>query len=158
MNTDDAMKAFVNAIQQNVEDIQQLDADGREYGFRASKSYWIDEGWDSQRWHDHQLPQISIFELDGQTVGEGVKSNSERYELSLMQVNVFASGRSQMNKLSTQVKNVFYGRDKRMSLLSSGVKVDRKMSEFDTVEDEMLPQKVFRKQMTWRILYQASGS
>jgi len=158
MNTDSAMKTFVNAIRQNVTDVEQKDIDDRPFGFRASKSYWVDEGWDTDRWKEHQLPQIAIFELDGSTAAEGRKTKSERYELSIMQVNVFASGRTQMNDLSTQVKNGFYSYPKRLSMLASGLKLDKKLSEFDTIDDEMLPQQVFRKQLTWKVYYQATGS
>lgn len=158
MNTDDAMKTFVNAIRQNVEDVEQFDLDGRPFGFRASKSYWIDEGWDSDRWRDYQLPKIAVFELEGSTVAEGVKTNNERYESVLYQVNVFASGRVQMNDLSNQLKNGFYNWNNRNSTLKSGLKIDRKISEFDTIDDEFLPQQVFRKQISWRVFYQSSGS
>jgi len=158
MNTEDAIKTFVNAIRQNVDDVQQVDLDERPYGFRPSKSYWVDEGWDSDRWKNYGLPQISVFELEGNTVAEGVRTNSERYESAIYQVNVFASGRDQMNDLSTQVKNGFYNWDNRKSTLKSGLKIDRKISEFDTVDDEFLPQQVFRKQISWRIYYQSSGS
>ena len=158
MNTDDAMKTFVNAIRQNVNDIEQFDIDERPVGFRPSKSYWIDEGWDRVRWSDYGLPQIAVFELEGNTAAEGAKTNNERYELSVYQVNVFASGRRQMNGLSTQVKNGFYNRTNRLSTLSSGLKIDKKISEFDTIEDEFLPQQVFRKQMSFRVFYHSSGS
>lgn len=158
MNTDDAMKTFINAIRQNTEDVEQFDADERPYGFRPSKSYWIDEGWDNDRWKDYGLPQIAVFELDGNTVAEGAKTNNERYEVVTYQVNVFASGRDQMNNLSTQVKNGFYNYNNRLSTLKSGLKIDRKISELDTVEDEFLPQQVFRKQLSFRVFYQASGS
>lgn len=104
------------------------------------------------------IPQIAVFELDGNTVAEGAKTSNERYEAVIYQVNVFASGRTQMNDLSTQIKDGFYNRTKRLSTLGSGLKIDRKLSEFDTIEDEFLPQQVFRKQLSFRVFYQSSGS
>jgi len=158
MNTINAMNTILNSIRISVSDVRQVDLDGRPYGFRASKSYWIDEGWDSERWKNYQLPQIAIFELEGSTIAEGRKSYNERYENVIYQINVFASGRNQMNDLASQIKDGFYNWNRRKSMAKSGLKLDRKISDFDTIDDEMLPQQVFRKQISWRVLYQASGS
>ncbi len=156
MVTEDyAINAFVNALQQNLEDIERVDIDDQNIGFRPSASYWIDYGWIEDRWKNHGLPQISIFQIGGRTEVEGYDF---RYDMMLLQVDILASGRNQKTNLAHQVKNALYTRTQRESLARSGVKMDRLVNEVDTIEDEMLPQKIYRKLMTYKVYYQSSGA
>ena len=157
MPTQDYMiKAFINSIQQNVEDVFQLDIDDQPISFRASKSYWVDYGWISDRWRDHGLPQIGVFHVGGGDVGRDTKTN--RWELAVMQVDIFASGRQQKTDLAGQVKKGFYDWENRNSFLNSGVKFDSIVNEYDTIDDEVLPQKVFRKQLSFVVYFNSSGA
>jgi len=156
MVTEDyAINIFVNALQQNLEDVERTDIDDYNIGFRPSASYWIDYGWIEKRWKDHGLPQISIFQVGGRTEEE---SYDARREMMLLQVDILASGRNQKTNLTDQVKNALYTRIQRESMAKSGVKMDKLVSEVDTIEDEMLPQKVYRKLMTYKVYYQSSGA
>ncbi len=155
VSEDYAINAFVNALQQNLEDIERVDIDGSNIGFRSSANHWIDYGWIEDRWKNYGLPQISIFQLGGRTDVEGYDF---RYEMMLLQVDILASGRNQKTDLTYQVKKALYTRTQRESLARSGVKMDRLVNEVDTIEDEMLPQKVYRKLMTYKIFYQSSGA
>lgn len=154
--TDYAIDAFINALRQNVDDINQRDIDENLISFRASKSYWIDSGWIADRWRDHSLPQIGVFTVGGGVIGEGILG--ERYEEKRILVDIFASGAEQRQKLTEQVKNALLLKAQRNSLNSSGVKLDRFLSEADSIMDDMMPEEVFRKQMTFRIIYRASGT
>jgi len=78
--------------------------------------------------------------------------------MMLLQVDILASGRSQKIDLTGQVKNALYTRAQRESMAKSGVKMDKLVGEADTIEDEMLPQKVYRKLMTYKVYYQSSGA
>jgi hypothetical protein len=147
--------AFVNAIQQHVTDVERVDIDGNAIGFRPSKSYWVDYGWMEERWRDHGLPQISVFQIGGNSVEQDM---DERYEGAIMQVDIFASGRNQKTVLTGEIKKGFFDRKSRFSLLASGVKLDKVLSEFDTIDDELLPQTVFRKQLTFQVYYNTSGA
>lgn len=155
VSEDYAIEAFVNALQQNLEDVERVDIDGYNIGFRPSASYWVDSGWIQERWKKHGLPQISIFQIGGRTEIEGYDF---RHEMMLLQVDILASGRNQKTNLAYQVKNALYTRTQRESLARSGVKMDRLINEVDTIEDEMLPQEVYRKLMTYKIYYQSSGA
>jgi len=156
MVTEDyAIGAFINGLQQNLEDIERVDIDDYNIGFRPSASYWIDYGWIEDRWKNYGLPQISIFQVGGRTEEE---SYDARREMMLLQVDILASGRNQKTDLAGQVKNALYTRAQRESMAKSGVKMDKLVSEIDTIEDEMLPQKVYRKLMTYRVYYQSSGA
>ena len=156
MVTEDyTINAFVNALQQNLEDVERTDIDGYNISFRASANYWIDYGWIEKRWKDHGLPQISIFHVGGRTDVEGYDF---RHEMMMLQVDILASGRNQKTDLAHQVKNALYTRTQRESLAKSGVKMDRLINELDTIEDELLPQEVYRKKITFKVFYQSSGS
>jgi hypothetical protein len=151
MPTEEYMiSAFVNAMQQHTTDVERVDIDNNPIGFRASKSYWIDYGWMEERWRDHGLPQITVFQIGGGTVEQDL---DERCESAIMQVDIFASGRNQKTRLTREVKGGFFERESRLSLLASGVKLDKVLTEFDTIDDELLPQKVFRKQLTFQVFY-----
>ena len=158
VTTADALKIFVNAIRQNVEDVIQKDADDYYYSFRASKSYWVDQGWFSERLQNYGLPQISIFHVGGRKVAEGKKSNSERYIGDTFQVDIFASGRPQKQDLTNQVMKGLFTFTNRLSTNRSGLKIDSLLTDYDTIEDEILPQEIFRKQMSFRVFYQTSGA
>ncbi len=156
MVTEDyAISIFVNALQQNLEDVERTDIDDYNIGFRPSASYWINYGWIEDGWKNHGLPQISIFQVGGRTEEERY---DVRREMMLLQVDILASGRNQKTDLTGQVKNALYTRTHRESMAKSGVKMDRLVSEVDTIEDEMLPQKVYRKLMTYKVYYQSSGA
>ena len=156
MVTEDyAIGAFVNALQQNLEDVERVDIDDYNIGFRPSANYWIDYGWIEDRWKKHGLPQISVFHVGGRTDVEGYDF---RHEMMMLQVDILASGRNQKTNLAGQVKKALYTRAQRESLARSGVKMDRLINEVDTIEDEMLPQDIYRKQITWKVYYQSSGS
>jgi len=154
-STNDAISIFVSAMRIHVSDYAQADIDGNSIGARASQSYWIDQGWIADRWKYHGLPQIAIFSLGGGVIGDGV--TNERYEENTILVNIFASGRRQKNNISEQVKNAFLMRANRNSINSSGVKIDRLLSDSDNIDDDMVPQDVHRKDLTFRIVYRASG-
>ena len=129
MVTEDyAINAFVNALQQNLEDIERVDIDGYDIGFRPSASYWIDYGWIEKRWKNHGFPQISVFQVGGRTEEEYYDT---RWEMMMLQVDVFASGRNQKTNLANQIKSALYTRAQRESLARSGVKMDRLVSEVD---------------------------
>lgn len=148
--------AFVNAIQQHVTDIERVDIDNNPIGFRASKSYWVDYGWIEERWRDYGLPQISIFQIGGNFHGQDTME--ARWEAATMQVDIFASGRNQKTRLSGEIKKGFFDYKSRISLKDSGVKLDKLLTEFDTIDDELLPQTVYRKQMTFQVFYNTSGA
>jgi len=156
MVTEDyTINAFVNALQQNLEDVERVDIDGYNISFRASTNQWIDYGWIEDRWKKYGLPQISVFHVGGRTEVEGYDF---RNEMMMLQVDILASGRNQKSDLTNQVKNALYTRTQRDSLARSGVKMDRLINEVDTIEDEMLPQDIYRKQITFKVYYQSSGS
>jgi hypothetical protein len=151
-----AINTFVNAVRQNVRDIVQRDIDGNEMSFRASKSYWIDEGDYQERWVDYQLPQISIFHIGGGTEGQDTKD--KRWELMMMQIDVIASGKGQRNELVGDIKTGFFDYDKRASLLASGVNFAGIASEYELIEDAVVAQDVFRKQLTFKVYINSSGA
>ena len=147
--------AFVNAVRQNIDDIQQVDIDGGFIAIRPSKSYWIAEGWDSQRWADYQLPQVSIFYTAGNTDVEDVEGS--RYDTGTMKVDIYASGRNQRRSLSSEIKRGLLQKESRNSLLASGLKLDRIISDIDSIEDEINPQDVYIKSISFRVYYHSSG-
>lgn len=148
--------AFINAIQEHVTDIERVDIDNNPIGFRASKSYWVDYGWIDERWRDHGLPQISIFQIGGSYAAQDTWDS--RWETATMQIDIFASGRNQKTKLAGEVKKGFFQHENRNSLLASGIKLDKLLTEFDTIDDELLPQTVYRKQLTFQVYYKTSGA
>lgn len=154
-STNDAISIFVSAMRIHVSDYARRDIDGNAMSARASQSYWVDQGWIADRWKDHGLPQIAVFTMGGGVIGEG--TTNERYEQKTILVDIFASGRQQKDKISEQVKNGFLLNVNRNSINSSGVKIDRFLSESDSIDDEMVPQDVYRKSLTFRIIYRASG-
>ena len=154
----DAMDIFLNSIRQNVDDIRQSDVDGNTTTFRASQSYWIDEGWVVERWKNYGVPQIGVFAAGGGVIAEGRSTHSERYEQKIFLVDIFASGKDQRGYLTEQVKDAFLLTPQRMSLLSSGLKVDKLLSEVDIIDDDILEGRVYRKQLTFRTIFRASGS
>ncbi|MHA1542699.1 MAG: hypothetical protein ACTSQH_06960 [Candidatus Hodarchaeales archaeon] len=151
-----AIDAFVNACQQSLVDIEQVDIDGNPISFRPNKSDWIAYGWDSQRWRDHDLPQVAIHHVGGMT--EGQDTANARWELLSMQVDIMASGIAQRSKLAGELKGGFFNHANRSSLLRSGVNFNSIVGEYDVIEDEMLPQEVYTKQLTFKCYYNTSGA
>ena len=154
----DATDIFLNAMWQNLDDIRQTDLDGNTTTFRASQSYWINEGWIANRWKDYGLPQIGVFSAGGGVIAEGKSTQSERYEQKIFLVDIFASGKDQRGYLTEQVKDSFLLTPQRMSLISSGLKIDKLLSEVDIIDDDLLEGRVYRKQLTFRTIFRASGS
>ena len=150
-----ALRAIVNAIQDSLEDVQRVDIDNNNIGIRASKSYWIEEGWMTERWRDHGIPQVSILGLNNSIEGEDGKG--ARYERMYVEVDIFGSGRDQCQDLLGQIKKHFYDYENRESLRKSGVKFD---SLYDNmiVQDEVLPQKIYSRQVYMNIFYRTSGA
>jgi len=153
-----ALDIFVNALRVNIDDIIQKDIDDNYVSFRASKSYWISEGWIDERWRDHGLPQIAVFQIASRDAASGKKTKSERYTEDNFQVDIFASGRNQKQDLTNQIRKSLFNYDNRMSMLRSGIKLDKIISQYDTIEDEILPQQVYRKQMSFKVYYHTSGA
>ena len=152
----DGIDAFVNAIQKNVSDLVQRDIDGNDISFQTDKSNWIDEGHWEPRWRDYGLPQISIFHIGGFTEGQDTKDR--RWELMMMQVDVLASGRRQRNVLVGEIKTGLFNHTKRNSLLASGVNMDSITGDYELIDDEVLSQEVFRKQLTFKVYINTSGA
>lgn len=148
--------AVINAIRENVTDVERVDIDNNPIGFRASKSYWVDYGWIEERWRDHGLPQIAVFHIGGTTTRQDTMH--ERWEGAIMQIGVFASGRNQKTRLVGEIKKGFFDWENRNSMLGSGIKMDKMLTEYDTIDDELLPQKVFRKEMSFQVYYKTSGA
>jgi len=163
-NKEYVISAFINAIRQNVDDIEQYNIDQEiglesgDIGFRASKSYWIDYGWDRERWADHDLPQISVWDAGGGVEVEDKREESAVLHRMNFRVDIMATGRNQKNLLAAQVIRGLYYRPNRLSLKRSGVNLDKLMSESDVVREELLPQEVYVKQMTFRTFYRSSGT
>jgi hypothetical protein len=150
------LDAFENAIRQNVTDLRRVDIDGYDIGFAQSKSYWVNLGHPERQWTENGLPQIGIHKIGGYS--EGKNTLDARWEGTMMRVDIFASGKTQRTKLAGEVKNGFFNRASRFSLLSSGVKVDKLLSDSDSVEDDMLPQEVNVRQITFGLYYNTSGA
>ena len=144
---------FVNAIQQHVDDVAQVDIDGNTIAIRPSKSYWIAEGWDPQRWSDYDLPQISIFYTAGSTEVEDVAGS----DTAIMRVDIYASGRTQRRTMSQEIKRGLLQKEYRNSMLASGVKLDRLLYDNDSIEDELRPQDIFVKSLGFRVYFKTSG-
>jgi len=154
--TTSAMNAFINALRVNCSDYNRKDIDNNSIGARASKSYWIAEGWISDRWESYGLPQIGVFSIGGGVISEG--DLGERYEQQRILVDIFTSGINQRKDLTEQVKNALLLKDRRNSLNDSGVKIDRLLSDIDIVADDIIPQDVYRRQLVFGIIYKASGT
>lgn len=150
-----ALRAIVNAVQESIEDVQRVDIDGNNIGIRPSKSYWIEEGWIGNRWRDHGIPQVSIYDLSNSIVGEDGKSS--RWERMYVEVDIFGSGRNQCQNLVGQIKKHFYDPENRESLKGSGVKFDS-LYDNEVIQDEILPQDVFTKQIFMNLYYHTSGA
>lgn len=155
--TEYVIDAFVNAIKQTVLDIEQTDIDNNPIAVRASKSYWVAEGWIDERWKDHGLPQIAVHKLRDRQEG-GNDTEDSRWEEVLFIVDVFASGRGERRSMTGQIKKGLYSKNNRVSMNKSGFKMDRMISDNVNIDDEMLPQKVFRETMTFRVYFKTSGA
>ena len=155
--TECVIDSFINAIKQNVLDIEQTDIDGNPIAVRASKSYWVSEGWIDIRLRDYGLPQIAIHKLRDRQEAGGDTEDS-RWEEVLFIVDVFASGRGERRMLTGQIKKGLFNGNNRISMGKSGFKMDRLLSDNVNIDDEMLPQKIYRETMTFRVYFKTSGA
>ena len=152
----DLINTIVNAVRIHCSDVNQHDMDGGSLNAtRASKSYWIDYGWIGERWKEHGLPQISIYNKAARGEAEGLEG--ERYEMNIIEIGIFATGNVQRTSFGSQVKRGLFSKAPRISLKNSGVKVDRLLSEFDSKDDDMLPQEVYIKEIDIKVYYHTSG-
>jgi len=150
------LEAFENAIRQNTTDLRRYNIDGEDIGFAQSKSYWVNLGHPEAEWTKYRLPQIGIHKIGGYT--EGDDTWDSRWEGVMMRVDIFASGRGQRTRLAGDIKRGFFNRVSRFSLVGSGIKVDKVLSDDDSVEDDMLAQDVQTRQITFSVYFNTSGA
>jgi len=150
------LDAFLNSIRQNTTDLRRYDIDGGDIGFAQSKSYWVNLGHPERQWTEHGLPQIGIHKVGGYT--EADDTWDAHWEGVMMRVDIFASGRQQRTKLAGEIKGGFFNRAPRFSMVGSGIKVDRILSDLDSVEDDMLAQDVHVRQITFSVYFNTSGA
>ena len=140
-----ALSGFVRCLRQNVTD--------PEVSSRASGSYWIDKSWIDERYRLYGWPQISVFQVGSSAYNS--KSGTMVY-FPRIQVDIFASGETQKNSLSDTVKRVVL-RTRRESLSRSGIGMDGLDGETDSIEDERVPLKAYRKSLLFTSLIYSTG-
>jgi len=151
-----AKEALLNALRQHLEHPGEKDIDGNVLAIQPSQSYWINTEWIGDSIGKYGLPQVSVFTFEGPSID--TKKEGERYYFLTAQMDVFGSGNDQREDLTHQVKDALLQQDYRASLADSGLKIDGLRASNDVIEDERLPQKIYRKTITFSGIYSSSGA
>lgn len=144
VNLNTAMSGYVRCLRQNIVDPES----------RASGDYWIDSSWIDERFRLYGWPQLAIFQVGSSAESE--KSGIMVY-FPRVQVDIFASGEIQKNSIADAVKKATL-RTYRTTLANSGIMIDSLEGEVDSIEDERVPLKSYRKTLLFSTLICDSGA